>query len=377
MSSLPDFIERHIERVLGDWESFARNHCLPASSTMAPCELRNGAAAILGALVKDMRSPQSQQEQRKKSLGKLPGNAPTVTQTAQVHALHRLQSGFSLDQLVAEYRALRASVVRHWATDSDDAANRFDELIRFNEAIDQSLTEAIRWFYQGVERARDVFVGILSHDLRDPLATLQAAAQLQQLSDSSEQRRAADRALKSIRTMEELIGDLADFTRTRLGKPLPVSLQRFDLAAVVRDVVDGFTAVHSDRELQLECAGETFGDWDEGRLKQMLSNLIRNALVHGASDSPIRVNISGGSEAVEISVHNQGVPISEKIQATIFDPLTRGALAGVRRRGQRDGGLGLGLYIVREVAAAHGGTARVSSSAQHGTCFSVSLPRNQ
>lgn len=360
--------------ILSDWEAFARDRCRPAADAMSGSELRDGAASVLRALAEDQRLTETAEERRERARGASSGRVGAIAETARAHAAQRLTAGFTLDQVVAEYRALRASVIREWTRDESAAGDgRLDQLVRFVEALDESLTEAIRCFCDGLEGARDTFIGILGHDLRNPLAAVQAAAELQQLSDSPIQRDAAKRALRSIRAMSDLISDLLDFTRTRLGEPLPISREPLDLAETTREVLRGFAMAHPERDFELDCLGETQGAWDGDRIKQLLSNLITNAIEHGDSSAPIGVALGGRADYVDLSIHNHGTPIPPHMQRIIFDPLTRGSKRRSGRRGS--GGLGLGLYIVQQVAVAHGGSVHLASDEASGTRFLVRLPR--
>lgn len=370
--TFPDFIESNLESLLAEWVDFARTR-LPAAGAMDERQLRDGAEAILRAIAANMRASQTNQEQREKSRGQRPELAPPVTETAELHAAERLGGGFTLDQLVSEYRALRASVVRHWMTDLGAAdRNHLDELIRFNEAMDQSLSEAIRWFNSGLERSRSIFVGMLGHDLRDPLNAAMAGTELQLLTDDlGKLREAAERVRRNLRRMSDMIGDLLDFARTRLGERLPVDLSAMGMKEACREVVEAFDMSYQDRELRLDCTGDLTGSWDQDRIKQLLSNLIKNALEHGASDAPVSVSVQGEAGDVVLAVHNEGPPVPREKHHTLFDPLTRG---DVQKRPQSRG-LGLGLYIVREIAEAHGGRVELDSTEEKGTTVAVRLPR--
>lgn len=372
--TLADFIERNMGRLLAEWDEFA-NTRLPAASGMDSDELRDGAEEILSAVAADMRAAQSKQAQREKSRGERPGSAPAVTETAQQHAVERLRGGFTLDQLVAEYRALRASVVSQWTAELGPAdREKLNELVRFNEAMDQSLTEAIGWFHQQLDQARHLFIGMLGHDLRDPLNAAMAATELQLLASEAEaHRQQTERVRRNLYRMADMIGSLLDFTRTRLGERLPLDPKPTDLKETCREIVEAFE--RPDREIRLECAGDLTGNWDEGRLKQLVSNLISNALEHGKRGAPVPVTARKENGEVLLSVHNEGPPIPPENHRTIFDPLAHGDVDAGNERSA--GGIGLGLYIVKEIAEAHGGTVDLESTVEYGTTFTVRLPTSQ
>ncbi len=365
--ALPDFIEGNIDVLVAEWESFARTR-LPAAGVMDGKALRNGAAAILRAVAADARSAQSADQQREKSRGGRPENAPAVNETAKEHARDRLGSGFTLDQLVSEYRALRASVVRRWSDLLPAPDAQVNELIRFDEAMDQSLSEAIRWFNGGLEEARSLFVGMLGHDLRDPLNAILAAAQLQERTgDVAVQRTAAEKILRSGHRMRAMIDDLLDFARTRLGERLPIEPVPSDLSELCRQIADEAQLWNGGGKVALHCTGDLAAECDPDRLKQMVSNLLSNALRHGRKHSLVTIDVRGAASEITISVHNEGKPIPADQQHRIFNPLTR--------NDKEADGLGLGLYVVNEIAIAHGGRVSVTSSAETGTTFTVHLPR--
>lgn len=142
---LAEFILRDMGRILSEWESFAST-LLPAAGNMTPPALRNHAPQILRAIAKDLATPQTRHEQREKSLGRAPSPPEGRETAAQTHALMRARRGFNIRQLVAEYRALRASVLRLWIDDFKLVAADLDDLMRFNEAIDQAVAESVDFF---------------------------------------------------------------------------------------------------------------------------------------------------------------------------------------------------------------------------------------
>ena len=172
---LADFIKRDMEPILAQWEAFAAT-LMPAAGSMAPADLRDHARQILDAVVKDISSPQTKEEQREKSLGRAPRLIEAPETAAQTHALLRARRGFDINQLAAEYRALRASVLRLWIDDCRPDVPDLNDMVRFNEAIDQAIAESVGFFNDQVEQSRNLFLGMLGHDLRSPLQTIQSTA---------------------------------------------------------------------------------------------------------------------------------------------------------------------------------------------------------
>lgn len=375
---LADFILSNVEPILVEWEVFARS-IWPEAAEADRAALRDHASDILRATAADMKSSQSVDEQADKSKGDGGAGAHSarIDRASDVHAVGRVRSGFDLLKLVAEYRALRASVIRLWRASCPvpDPLD-VDDLTRFNESIDQSLTEALRSYTERVEQSRQMFLAILGHDLRNPLSAMMMSAQVLERAGKLEPdlKRIASRISVVGQGMARMINDLLDFTSTRLGKPMPVSPAPMDLGKLCRSVVEEVRATHPNRNILFESQGELAGRWDEARLRQVVANLLGNAVQHGAIDQPVKLNVSSGRTDVLIEVRNAGPPIPSGAMATIFDPLVRAASAEPEGQ-RRQGSIGLGLYIVREVVHAHGGAVAVKSSADEGTVFTARLPR--
>lgn len=172
---LADFIRRDMEAILAEWEGFAAA-LLPAAAGLTSLALRDHATQILEAMAIDLGTTQTRDEQAEKGKGRAPKAASAQQTAAQTHAILRARGGFDIKQLVAEYRALRASVLRLWMDTSplDDAG--VEDMIRFNEAIDQAVAESVDYFSAQVERARNLLLGMLGHDMRSPLSTIVTTA---------------------------------------------------------------------------------------------------------------------------------------------------------------------------------------------------------
>ncbi|ADO68437.1 Sensor protein [Stigmatella aurantiaca DW4/3-1] len=216
-------------------------------------------------------------------------------------------------------------------------------------------------------------IGIVSHDLRNPLGAITMAAGLLQASPglSERQLKAAQRIASSCERATRLIRDLLDFTQARLGTGIPLNRRPMDLHDVTRHVVDEVLLTHPGRHVQVESSGEGWGEWDPDRIAQVLTNLLGNALAYSPAHTPVRVRTLGEPEGARLEVHNQGTPIPAELLPRLFEPLTRGAPS----ENQPNRSIGLGLYIVREILAGHGGTIEVASNEAAGTTFTVRLPR--
>jgi signal transduction histidine kinase len=385
---LADFIVSNVESILMEWEVFARS--IAPGAKMDALALRDHAPDILRATVQDMNSSQTATERSAKSRGHdhhhngdgeaLSGVDAGLNIASELHAIGRLGSGFDLIEVVSEYRALRASVLQLWRDSAPEADERdVDELTRFNESIDQSVAKAVSSYTLRVDQARDLYLAILSHDLRNPLNSIAMSAELLRRADISQRAAEALGCASQISTnaqvMARMIGDLLDYTRTRLGAGMPVSPTSMDLSSLCRELFNEFRTAHPDRVIRFHSDGEQTGDWDTDRLRQAISNLLGNAVQHGAENAPIDLKLTGEPSDVVIVVHNGGPPIPPGELPRIFEPLVRGASAEHPKR-NRPGSIGLGLYIAREVARSHGGRIDVTSSQESGTAFTMHLPRH-
>ena len=369
---LADFILSDMESILVEWEAFAAT-LFPAAANMTPLALRNDAKEILEAVAKDLSTSQTKQAQIDKSRGKAPKLADAPETAAQTHAILRARSDLNISQLAAEYRALRASVLRLWTEACQPNELDLEDVIRFNEAIDQALAESIGFFSEQVNQARNLFLGMLGHDMRNPLNTIQiTASHLAALNAGAEVSEAASRLIRSGASMKALLDDLVDFNRTKLGLGINIALANVDLAIVFADELEQLRGAYPARPLELEVIGETRGRWDGLRLQQLLRNLVSNAIKYGAPDTPVRVVLTGEEADVRLEVMNSGPAIERSALDAIFDPLKRGPAQSSSY--SADAGLGLGLYIVREIALAHGGEVDVRSGKAE-TVFAVRLPR--
>ncbi|HVL13345.1 MAG TPA: sensor histidine kinase [Gemmata sp.] len=369
---LAEFILRDMEAILREWEAFAATQ-LPAAARMTPLALRDHAKQILAAVAKDVSTHQTKQAQADKSKGKAQEFLGAPETAAETHAILRARSGFDINQLAAEYRALRASVLRLWMDACSPDDRNLEDVVRFSEAIDQAIAESIFFFTARVDRARNLLLGMLGHDMRSPLNTiLTTASYLVALNAGDTVSGAASRLIRGGTALKALLDDLVDFNRIMLGLGINVALADIDLVAVFADELEQLRGAHPRRQIKLATAGDTQGRWDGPRLQQLLRNLVVNALKYGAPDAPVRVVLTGAKADVRIEVANSGPTMERSILDQLFDPLKRGPAA--RESGNTDEGLGLGLFIVREVARAHGGEVDVRSDAGE-TVFAVRLPR--
>jgi len=376
---LADFILANREQILAEWETFART-CVPASGTMDVAGLSDHASQMLSVIAADLSHPQSSREQSEKSRGRAPAAEPgTPATAASAHGAGRAESGFTIVQMVAEYRALRASVVRLWTREQGKLEPAdIDDLTRFNEAIDQSLTESVARFNEDVDKAKETFLAILGHDLRTPLGAIGTSAMFMLETGELEEpyHTLTSRIVASAQRAITMVGDLLDFTRGHLGGGIPIERARMSLGKVVHDVVDEIRAAHPEEKIQVESRGETKGRWDPARLGQAIANLVGNAVQHGAEGTTVTVVVGGTRHEARVAVHNRGTVITPERLNGIFTPLRVRPLPSKAAPGGPIGSLGLGLYIAERIVSAHGGHIDVESTEEAGTTFTVRLPRD-
>jgi len=372
---LADFILANSEAILHEWEAFART-CAPASGTMDVAALRDHAAVMLETIAADLSRPQSAREQKAKSEGRAPapptGTRPTA---AEEHGAGRARSGFTIPQMVAEYRALRATVIRLWTREQGGlGAGDIKDLGRFNEAIDQSLAESVTRFTEDVEKAKETFLAILGHDLRTPLGAIGTSATFMletgELDETS--RALASRIAASARRTVGMVGDLLDFTRSHLGDGIPVERTEVNLGKVVQEVVDEIRAANPGRRIEVEMRAESRGRWDAARLSQAIANLVGNAVQHGAEGTTVAVTLDGDEREAVVAVHNSGAVIPPEQLDGIFNPMR---MRTTPKPAGPTGSLGLGLHIAERIVSAHGGRIEVESNEERGTTFTIHLPR--
>lgn len=376
---LAEFILTNREPILAEWEAFART-CAPASGSMDIAALRDHANEMLTVIAADLATPQGGHAQAEKSKGRAADADPNEKTAAEEHGSGRAESGFTVEQMISEYRALRASVIRLWTkVQGELAPSDVEDLTRFNEAIDQSLAESITRYTQDLDQSKEMFLAILGHDLRTPLGAVITSAKFMLETDELEEPYSTltARIVSSSTRMNHMVGALLDFTRSRLGGSIPITRDRMSMGKVVHDVVNEIAAAYPQRAIRVNARGGLEGRWDCARISQVLSNLIGNALEHGASHTDVTVDVSGDEKEVAIAIHNEGAEIPADRLNGIFNPMKarepnrKAAVTG------SSGNLGLGLYIAERIVNAHKGRIEVESRKESGTTFTVHLPRHE
>jgi len=369
------FILSDLDEILREWEAFA--------STIVPLkeatriELRDHAAAVLKVIATDLLTPQGEGARDAKSKGLAPSLA--LDTAAETHAESRMSSGLNGDQVMAEFRALRASVLRLWTQKEPiSSPEEIEDMVRFNEAIDQAQTESMARYSKLLRDAQSMFLAILGHDVRSPLGAVSMGAQvlLHDQTLPSKVLKVGLRIFNSSKRVDEIVRDLLDFSTSHLGDGIPVDPYTVDLSAVCSSVVEEARTFHPDRTIEFAASGDLTGTFDGARLAQAFSNLISNAIQHGFPQTCIQVAISGDAQGIRFEVQNDGEVIPEVKLRALFDPVKSFAIRPPSERtASRVQNLGLGLYVVKEIVKAHEGEISVSSTVETGVKFSVYLPR--
>jgi len=374
---LSSFIRDNLETILQEWDAFART-MEPAASDMSEPAIRDDARHVLLSIAQDIDAEQSTSQQIEKSKGHAPGE-PNALSPASEHGEQRRLSGFSLVQLAAEYRALRATVIRLWMENPSSPTGAItNDIVRFNETIDQALAESIATYTAHAERTRDTFLAILGHDLRSPLATISMVGDLLVRPDNTDRTiKLGAKVKRGAAAMSIMVSDLLEFARTQLGSEIPLVPKLADLREVCQWGVDDASAVHPGCTFKLETSGELEFCFDTARMQQVFSNLLNNAAQFHTGDQPVTIAASSeaGGGAIIVEVRNFGTVISSESLGAIFDPLVQLPVED-DQNARPSTSLGLGLFIAREITTAHGGTIAVTSNKIAGTVLTVRIPRS-
>lgn len=367
---LADFIERNRDAVVEESVEYA--------ATLSPLEglgvevLRDHIPLILDAVVLDLRTPQNRAQSRVKSRGEGALRDRQQETAAHIHGNLRAQVGLSIEQLVAEYRALRASVLRRWVEGGGLSVDALAESIRFNEAIDQAVAESVAHFSEEVERRRQIFLGVLGHDLRGPLNAIVLTSELiSQLASDARVSEHSTRLIVSGRRMSALLDDLLEYNKRAIGAGIVISPSPVDLAKACQEELEILQAALPNTRLVFDVQGATEGDFDASRIREALANLVSNATHHGSLEAPVRIDLHGTDRHMSLTVENQLKEGTPEFREAMFEPFVRAPDTG--RESEH---LGLGLFTVREIVRAHGGDVRAHTK-DGCVSFTLKLPKGR
>jgi signal transduction histidine kinase len=394
---LANFIDQNLEPILLQWESFARS--LWRGTAPDPAALRDHAKEILCATVRDMRSGQTLAQQSDKSKGKQNHGAAEsedVDAASNLHAAARLDSGFYLPEVVAEYRALRASVLRLWQ-ESEPTADMQDleDLTRFNESIDQSLTKGINAYAVRAERnrvlladeqaaragaeaenrAKDIFLATLSHEMRTPLTAIVGWAHVlgSGTCSKADMQRGAEVIKRNAEAQARMIDEVLDVSRIVSGK-LQLEIVESDLIVLIGAAIDAMRAAADAKNItltaELDPAARTAAV-DPDRIQQVVWNVLSNAVKFTPTGGRVNISLSSEGRARVIRIVDTGIGIEPRFLPHVFQRFWQ-VDNGSRRQFP---GLGLGLSIVKHLVELHGGVIEASSAGPgRGSAFTTRLP---
>lgn len=370
---LSQFILEEMDQILASWDEYALT-MTPAADEMSLLALRDHSEEMLRAVAADIESPQTEQERIEKSQGDSEDDPSDSAAADHGHLRHA--SRFTLIQLSSEFRALRASVLRLWLQQADRSAPAvLEQVIRFNESIDQALSESIITYSARESHSRDMFDAILGHDLRGPLSAITLAAEMLLLEDlpATKAKVLGGRIKSSALYMSSMVGDILEFARIRLGNaPIPVHPEMVELKPICMGAIADAAAMHPHSDIALHIEGNREAWLDANRMRQLLTNLLGNAAQHGTRDRPIDFFVSADDRQTVFRIVNEGPDIPQDLLRDIFEPMVRGE-PEEETLSHRTTSLGLGLHIAREIAESHGGSISVESEGQI-TTFTVRMP---
>jgi len=365
---IADFVRENLRAILDEWDTVAAQ-MQPAAEDLDMDELRDFARALLMDVLVAMPSADGSNVPVADE-GSL---AQGTTRSAREHAEDRLAQGFTIAQLMIEYRALRWSILSRWSAQVDgmDTSAICEEIKRFDAALDKSLVESVQWFHEQLNESRDLLLGTLAHDLRNPLAVSLHTVQLllRNRAQSSRNTEGLSRISEACTRMQQLIEDVLDFARLRFGLALPIKCEPLAFHDCVMHCIEQLCSLEPEIRIEFEHDADLSGNWDRARMEQLLTNLLTNAARHAPTGEPVRVHARGEPDCIRLAVQNGGKPIPLDLQEHVFEPMCQGT-------GTPVGSAGLGLYIARQIVLAHGGSITLESTEGEGTTFDVILPRN-
>ena len=355
MSTVSDFLRGQMSRIAERWEDEVRAD-LPALAKMTKPVLFDHLPEFLDGLANWIDGDENMAEL-------------AFAKLAQGHALQRLGYGVGLETLTREYSKLRAVILRVLMDIPATDENR-EDMLRLHEGMDRAINEAMHRYATRREEVRERFVAILGHDLRDPLSTVVISANMLAANPSlkSEHRVVASRIVRACDRMQRMISDVLDFARGHLGSGIPANPTLNDIGEICRAAADEIIGANPQRQVAVDLQGDLRGAFDRDRVHQAMTNLLANAIHHSQGSIEVRAHETEDRHAIITEVTSHGDVIPEDLRHRLFDPFAQADVAGPRH------GLGLGLFIVQQIALAHGALCDVDSD-ETGTTFSIRWPR--
>ena len=371
---LSSFILTQRETILAEWENDARRR-IAEMRNVSIDDLRDHLGELLDSVAHDIADGRPDEAPPTSDTSKR-GDQP-VDAVAEKHGARRAEQGMNVSQVVSEFPALRLCVTQLWLRSLHEPTLRDLETLRdFDRAIDRALTKSVNEFVGRLDQSRETLLGILGHDLRDPLSTVIAGGTLLARDgiDAAEAREVARRVVSTGQRMHHMVVDLLDAARTRFGGQMPIHRREVDLGETIRAIVAEFCTSHPERGIPVRVAGDLRGHWDDKRLGQVIENLLSNAGRYATPDTPILVTALAANDEITVAVHNDGPPIPPEQRPLLFEPWSN--IDRDKKSALDAGHPGLGLYIANTIVGAHGGRIDVDSGEGRGTTFTIHLPRS-
>jgi signal transduction histidine kinase len=353
-ASVSRYIRTHLQQITFDWERAVRS------------DLKELAKLDRGALIDHL--PEVLEGLAVWVEGRTAAAEVAFAALADGHALQRLGFGIELATINIEYAWMRHVLLGHLLTLPFTPAVR-RQLYALNDGLDRAIHFALRRYMEHRDYLRDRFIGILGHDLRNPLTAVKTTTQglLRSSAPGSRERGSLEVISRAADRMERMIGDVLDFARSHFAGGIPATPVKCDMGEICRSAVDEARSGHPGRTIELRTRGDLRGTFDRDRVFQALGNLITNALQYGEDPVVVEAFEVPGGDAVVTRISNRGAAIPKDILPKLFTPFARVG-------GGAKGSLGLGLFIAAQINRAHGGTSEVESSAKE-TTFTLRWPR--
>jgi signal transduction histidine kinase len=375
---LDAFIEHNAGVIVDAWVTCTREILLPLKTTESIADQRRHGLALIPKLSRDMQRANNDIDPFA-TANQIAPIAEGVEDTAPVYTASRYTAGLSIEHLAHELCLLRSVVSSLWrqADSTGEASEAVDGLDRFNGALDRTLIRAVEELGNKVAASRDIFLATLGHDLRSPLHGIAMASSVLESPDLADSVRieTAKRVRRAAEIMEGLVADLLEFTRSRVGIGMSVARSECNLQEICEEALAMVQMIGPGREFSLTCAGDLRIQVDQSRIRQALSNVLNNAVQHGADKSPVALRATGTQDAITLTVSNFGTAIPSELSQMIFEPFVQVPITTSDTGRRRKDSLGLGLFIAREIIQGHRGTITVQSSRDGTTDFSIRLPR--
>jgi signal transduction histidine kinase len=373
LSRLAVLLRNHREQLVQDWSVRVRKDpTLIRASNFDDEELRDYIPKLLDDLIDALAKGSSGNGEQGVVIGS--------SEAAKAHVRHRFEQQFSLEDLLRELAHIRVAIINLAAQEDVKLAGSEAQLV--HSAIDEVMNTAACAMAEMTSadlrrdvELRELFVAVLGHDLRTPITTihLTMADLLKREDVPASLTRPHQRIARAADRMQRMVAELLDMTRIRVHEGMPIAPEPIALQSICEQMVEELGLKYADRTIVFNAFGNSQGQWDPVRMAQVVSNIIGNALGHSPPDTPVNVELRSEDDRVVLQVNNKGTPISPEEIAIVFKPFRYGTQDPPTTN--RSEGLGLGLYIAKEIVKAHGGTIELTSNKHEGTTVTITLPR--